>query len=130
MCRSHTNLVAATIGGTSRPVQRCSHRPLLKLQLLTSVVRQSLRRPSQTKTQTRRSFGNNVNPEVVVTRHNGQRAVRDSSTALRMTMIDVRRYAADTGGAESGLRNDAITSGRMRNLSSSLVGGNFDSAFG
>ena len=41
-----------------------------------------------------------------------------------------KRYAAETGGAESGLRSDAITSGRMRNLSSSEIGVNFDSPFG
>jgi len=37
-------------------------------------------------------------------------------------------YAADTGGALAGLRNDAMTSGRKR--SSASNGENFDSPFG
>ena len=37
-------------------------------------------------------------------------------------------YAAETGGALAGLRNDAMTSGRIR--SSSGVGVNLDSPFG
>ena len=76
-----------------------------------------------------------VNPKVVITRHNGRITVRDSSTTLGMTRPQTRagaetkrNYAADTGGADSGLRNEAMTSGRS--LSSSIVGMNFDSCFG
>jgi hypothetical protein len=59
--------------------------------------------------------------------------VSEHPKLFRISDFEIRifgGYAADTGGALAGLRKEAITSGRIRSLSSSDTGVNFDSPFG